>query len=57
MTTEAKTVHAFEDEVGYATAEEIRENLFGFMPAVRHATGLPTVKGSRVKRDESNGDS
>ena len=42
---------------GYATAEEIRENLFGFIPAVRHATGLPAVQGSRVERDESNGDS
>ena len=57
MTTEAKTGHPFEDEGGYATIEEIHENLFGFIPAVRRAIGLSAVKGSRVKRDESNGHS
>ena len=57
MATIAKTAHAFEDEVGYATGEEIRENLFGFISAVRRAAGLPAVKRSRVEGDESNGDS
>ena len=40
MATEAKATRAVEDEGGYATAEEIRENLFGFMPAVTRAIGL-----------------
>ena len=39
MTKEAKTAHTVEDEGGYATIEEIRKNLFGFMPAVRRAMG------------------
>ena len=49
MKTGAQVAHAAEDEGGYAIAEEIRKNLFGFIPAVRGAMGLGRcpVCGSR----------
>ncbi len=50
MTTEAKAVHAVEDEGGYATTEEIRKNLLGFMTAVTRATGWPAVKGDSLPK-------
>ena len=50
MRTGAKKVHAVEDEGGYATTEEIRKNLFGFIPAVTRAMGLP----ARSAQDEED---
>ena len=46
MTAEAETELGEDDEGGYATIEEIRKNLLGFMPAVMRATGWPAVKGA-----------
>ena len=54
MTKEAKTAHAVEDESGYATIEEIRKNLLGFMPAVMRATGLPAR--SAQNGEDAHGD-
>ena len=54
MTTEAKTVHAVEDEGGYATTEEIRKNLFGFIPAVTRAIGWPAR--SAQNGEDAHGD-
>ena len=54
MTKEAKTAHAVEDESGYATIEEIRKNLFGFMPAVRRAMGWSAR--SVQNREDDHGD-
>lgn len=54
MTTEAKTMHAVEDEGGYATTEEIRKNLFGFIPAVTRAIGWPAR--SAQNGEDAHGD-
>ena len=54
MTKEAKTAHAVEDEGGYATIEEIRRNLFGFMPAVRRAMGWPARSAQNGEDDHGD---
>ncbi len=48
MTADAEAELGEEDEGGYATIEEIRKNLLGFMPAVMRAAGWPAVKGDAL---------